>query len=69
MNKEIKCRDQNPFLYQAENMFISVLKLGIFYHGGLCGLTHFWSPPQVAIQGAAVLALYLKTIFLEVAFF
>ncbi|TKS73097.1 hypothetical protein D9C73_007175 [Collichthys lucidus] len=42
MNGEISYRDQNCFLYQAVNMFISAVK-----HGDLWRLTHFWSQPQV----------------------
>ena len=49
MNGEISYRDQNHFLYQAVNMFISAVKLDIL----TWRLTRFWSQPQVAIQGTA----------------
>ena len=53
MNGEISYRDQNHFLYQAVNMFISAVKLDIL----TWRLTRFWSQPQVAIGGTAVFGI------------
>ena len=52
MKGEISCRDQNRFLYQAVNMFISAVKLGILTWGSM-GIDSLLEP-QVAIQGTAV---------------
>lgn len=35
MDEEINYRDQNSFLYEAVNMFISVVKLGILTWGSM----------------------------------
>ena len=51
MKGEISYRDQNRFLYQAVNMFISAVKLGILTWGSM-GIDSLLEP-QVAVQGTA----------------
>lgn len=50
IKKEIIFGDQNHFLCQAVNLFISAVKLGILMC--LSGLTRFWRQPQGSIRVA-----------------
>ena len=50
MNSEIIYTDQNIYLHQAVNMFISAVK----FHILTWGLTRFCSQPQAVIRGTAV---------------
>ena len=61
MEVEICYRDQNRFLYQAVNMFISAVKLGIltWWSMGIDSLLE----PHVVIQGTAVFGTSALTSF------